>query len=268
MRRVFIEQDNSDLDHKRREHKRLDALISYCESAECRRHALLGYFNERQAAQVECNNCDICLNPPEMLDGTQAAKKILSVVLDSGELFGQAHIIDILRGANTEKIRSFKHDQLQLYGSGGDIDKNIWRTILRQLVAGGYLNLDVAGYGGLSLYPKGQEIIDGYRVFNYRSDVIRSVNKKKIQNPKRVVIEKLSFAQSELLEGLKEKRTELARKRRVPPYMIFSDRSLMDMAHHQPKDKTAFAAIHGVGAAKLRDFGADFISVVNNFICK
>ncbi len=268
MRRVFIEQDNSDLDHKRREHKRLDALISYCESAECRRHALLGYFNERQAVQVECNNCDICLNPPEMLDGTQAAKKILSVVLDSGELFGQAHIIDILRGANTEKIRSFKHDQLQLYGSGGDIDKNIWRTILRQLVAGGYLNLDVAGYGGLSLYPKGQEIIDGYRVFNYRSDVIRSVNKKKIQNPKRVAIEKLSFAQSELLEGLKEKRTELARKRRVPPYMIFSDRSLMDMAHHQPKDKTAFAAIHGVGAAKLRDFGADFISVVNNFIYK
>ena len=268
MRRVFIEQDSSDLDHKRREHKRLDALISYCESSECRRHALLGYFNERQTAQVGCNNCDVCLNPPEMLDGTQAAKKILSVVLDSGELFGQAHVIDILRGANTEKIRSFKHDQLQLYGSGGDIDKNTWRTILRQLVAGGYLNLDVAGYGGLSLYPKGQEIIDGYRGFNYRSDVIRSVSKKKVQNPKRVAVEKLSFGQSELLEGLKEKRTELARKRRVPPYMIFSDRSLEDMAHYQPKDETAFAAIHGVGAAKLRDFGADFISVVNNFICK
>jgi ATP-dependent DNA helicase RecQ len=268
MRRVFIEQDSSDLDHKRREHKRLDALISYCESSECRRHALLGYFNERQAAQVGCNNCDVCLNPPEMLDGTQAAKKILSVVLDTGELFGQAHVIDILRGANTEKIRSFRHDQLQLYGSGGDIDKNTWRTILRQLVAGGYLNLDVAGYGGLSLYPKGQEIIDGYRGFNYRSDVIRSVSKKKVQNPKRVAVEKLSFGQSELLEGLKEKRTELARKRRVPPYMIFSDRSLEDMAHYQPKDETAFAAIHGVGAAKLRDFGAEFISVVNNFICK
>ena len=268
MRRVFIEQDSSDLDHKRREHKRLDALISYCESSECRRHALLGYFNERQTAQVGCNNCDVCLNPPEMLDGTQAAKKILSVVLDTGELFGQAHVIDILRGANTEKIRSFRHDQLQLYGSGGDIDKNTWRTILRQLVAGGYLNLDVAGYGGLSLYPKGQEIIDGYRGFNYRSDVIRSVSKKKVQNPKRVAVEKLSFGQSELLEGLKEKRTELARKRRVPPYMIFSDRSLEDMAHYQPKDETAFAAIHGVGAAKLRDFGAEFISVVNNFICK
>jgi ATP-dependent DNA helicase RecQ len=268
MRRVFIEQDSSDLDHKRREHKRLDALISYCESSECRRHALLGYFNDRQTAQVGCNNCDVCLNPPEMLDGTQAAKKILSVVLDTGELFGQAHVIDILRGANTEKIRSFRHDQLQLYGSGGDIDKNTWRTILRQLVAGGYLNLDVAGYGGLSLYPKGQEIIDGYRGFNYRSDVIRSVSKKKVQNPKRVAAEKLSFGQSELLEGLKEKRTELARKRRVPPYMIFSDRSLEDMAHYQPKDETAFAAIHGVGAAKLRDFGAEFISVVNNFICK
>jgi ATP-dependent DNA helicase RecQ len=268
MRRLFIEEDDGDVDHKRREHKRLDALISYCESSECRRWALLGYFNEDQVTQGECNSCDICLNPPEMLDGTVDAKKILGVVRDTGQLFGQAHIIDILRGANTEKIRKFKHDQLQLYGIGCAVDKNTWRTILRQMVAGRYLNLDVAGYGGLSLYPKGQEIIDGSRLFSYRSDVIKSIDKKKNKSFEKFSSDNLTIEKSELLAGLKEKRKELARKRRVPPYMIFSDRSLEGMAHCQPTDEISFAAIHGVGAAKLKDFSADFIGVINNFIGK
>jgi ATP-dependent DNA helicase RecQ len=268
MRRLFIEEDDGDVDHKRREHKRLDALISYCESSECRRWALLGYFNEDQVTQGECNSCDICLNPPEMLDGTVDAKKILGVVRDTGQLFGQAHIIDILRGANTEKIRKFKHDQLQLYGIGCAVDKNTWRTILRQMVAGRYLNLDVAGYGGLSLYPKGQEIIDGSRLFSYRSDVIKSIDKKKNKSFEKFSSDNLTIEKSELLAGLKEKRKELARKRRVPPYMIFSDRSLEGMADCQPTDEISFAAIHGVGAAKLKDFSADFIGVINNFIGK
>ena len=268
MRRLFIEEDDGDVDHKRREHKRLDALISYCESSECRRWALLGYFNEHQVTQGKCNNCDICLNPPDMLDGTVDAKKILGVVRDTGQLFGQAHIIDILRGANTEKIRKFKHDQLQLYGIGCAVDKNTWRTILRQMVAGRYLNLDVAGYGGLSLYPKGQEIIDGSRLFSYRSDVIKSIDKKKNKSFEKFSSDNLTIEKSELLAGLKEKRKELARKRRVPPYMIFSDRSLEGMAHCQPTDEISFAAIHGVGAAKLKDFSADFIGVINNFIGK
>jgi ATP-dependent DNA helicase RecQ len=268
MRRLFIEEDDGDLDHKRREHKRLDALISYCESSECRRWALLGYFNEDQVTQGKCINCDICLNPPDMLDGTVDAKKILGVVRNTGQLFGQAHIIDILRGGNTEKIRKFKHDQLQLYGIGSAVDKNTWRTIIRQMVAGRYLNLDVTGFGGLSLYPKGQEIIDGSRVFSYRSDVIKSVDKKKHKNFEKFSSNNLNIKKSELLAGLKEKRKELARKRRVPPYMIFSDRSLEGMAESQPTDETAFASIHGVGAAKLKNFAADFIGVINNFIGK
>ena len=268
MRRVFIEQGGGNSNHKRREHKRLDALISYCESSECRRHALLGYFNEMQMAKSGCGNCDICLQPPEMKDGTQAAQKLLTVVLQTGELFGQAHVIDVLCGANTEKIRSFKHEKLPSYGIGRDVDKNTWRTILRQLVAGGYLNLDVAGYGGLSLLPKGQEILEGDRFFNYRSDLISAIKGKKVKNSRKFVSQNVSVGQAELLLELKEKRTELARKRRVPPYMIFSDRSLEDMAHYKPKDEIAFAEIHGVGAAKLRDFGPDFIGVVNSFIYK
>jgi ATP-dependent DNA helicase RecQ len=268
MRRLFIEEDDGDPDHKRREHKRLDALISYCESSECRRWLLLGYFNEHQVTQRGCDNCDTCVAPPQVHDGTKAAKQILALILDTGQLFGQAHIIDILRGANTEKIRKFKHDQLHLYGIGCALDKNTWRTILRQMVAGRYLNLDVAGYGGLSLFPKGQEIMDGSRTFSYRSDVIKSIDKRKDNSFGRLASENLNIEQSELLAGLKAKRKELAQKRRVPPYMIFSDRSLEDMAHHQPIDEATFVAIHGVGAAKLKDFSADFIGVINNFISK
>ena len=203
-----------------------------------------------------------------MLDGTQAAKQILDLILDTGQIFGQAHIIDVLRGANTEKVRKFRHNQLKLYGIGSDIDKNTCRTILRQMVAGGYLSLDVAGYGGLSLHPKGQEVIDGSRVFSYRSDVIKLATKRKHKISKKIVPNKLNIEQDELLAVLKEKRTELARKRRVPPYMIFSDRSLEDMALSQPTDETAFSKVHGVGVAKLKEFALDFIGVVNSFICK
>jgi ATP-dependent DNA helicase RecQ len=268
MRRIFIEQDSSNLDHKRREHKRLDALISYCESAECRRSALLGYFNDRKTTRIGCGNCDICINPPEMVEGTECAKKILTTVKDTGELFGQAHIIDILRGAKTEKIRSFRHDQLKSYGVGTNVDKNTWKTILRQLVAGRYLNLDVAGYGGLSIYLKGQEVLDGIRIFNYRNDLINPDVNKKYKKEQRIIPESLNAKEGELLLLLREKRTELARKRRVPPYLIFSDRSLEDIACRRPKDKDSFSEVHGVGAIKLRDFGPDFIAVVNSFICK
>ena len=268
MRRLFIEQDSSDLTHKRREHKRLDALISYCESAECRRSALLSYFNEQQTIKIGCDNCDICNSPPVVIEGTKFAKKMLSAIHDTGELFGQAHIIDILRGANTKKIRSFKHDRINSYGTGVDIDKNTWRTILRQLVAGGYLKLDVAGHGGLSIYPKGQEILDGVRTFNYRGSVFGFDGNAGVKKEKRITSDSLNGQQNELLEGLKEKRTELARKYRVPAYMIFSDRSLEDIACQQPTDENAFSQIHGVGAVKLRDFGSDFIKVVNNFVCE
>jgi ATP-dependent DNA helicase RecQ len=265
MRRLFVEQEDGDPEHKRREHKRLDALISYCESPECRRYALLAYFNEDQGSQTGCGNCDICLNPPEMMAGTEVAQKLLSVIISTGQVFGQAHLIDVLRGADTEKVRSFGHDQIPTYGVGRELDKDSWRSILRQLVAGGYLHLDVTGHGGLSVKDRGQALLNGDRDFNYRRDVIKfSVKKKNMRKP-RTATETLTSEQNALLVGLKEKRTELARLRKVPPYMIFSDRSLEDIAQYQPRDELAFADIHGVGAAKLKNFAADFINVVSHY---
>ena len=262
MRRMFIEQENSAADHKRREHKRLDALIAYCEASACRRYALLDYFGEQRSDESGCGNCDICLNPPEMSDGTDAAQKILSASVRSGQMYGQAHLIDIVRGADTEKIRAAGHDALPTYGIGADLSKDEWRSILRQLVAAGFLRLDVAGHGGLSLTEKGQTLLAGEQTFSYRKDIFKPGRTSRKRGAAVVAPEDMSSDQVTLLARLKEKRTEIARQRGVPAYIIFSDRSLQDMARRAPSDKTAFADIHGVGAAKLKDFADIFLGVI------
>jgi ATP-dependent DNA helicase RecQ len=262
MRRQFIEQEDSAPDHKRREHKRLDALISYCEAPECRRQALLAYFGEARSSAAGCGNCDICMDPPEMVDGTADAKKLLSVVVDTGQVFGQAHVIDVVRGAKTEKVRSAGHDALPTYGTGEDLSKNTWRSIVRQLVAAGFLDLDVAGYGGLRLAEKGAALLAGDACFSYRKDVIKQKAAKKGRRARAAVPDDLSPEQIALLARLKDKRTELARERGVPAYIIFSDRSLEDMARKRPRDSSEFADVHGVGAAKLKDLADAFVSVI------
>jgi ATP-dependent DNA helicase RecQ len=168
MRRLFIEEAGGSEEHLRREHKRLDALIAFCEAPECRRRTLLAYFDE--SLEAPCGNCDVCLHPPELADGTQAARQALSAVAHSGQRFGAVHVIDILRGADTERIRSLGHGRLPSYGSGSDIGKAEWRTIFRQLIAAGYLRLDVAGHGGMSLTQKGLDLSNGEGEFRYRRD--------------------------------------------------------------------------------------------------
>jgi len=262
MRRMFIEQENGDADHKRREHKRLDALISYCESPQCRRHALLSYFGEAQDRKAGCGNCDVCLNPPEMVDGQDAAQKLLTTAIDTGQVFGQAHLVDILRGADTEKMRTTRHNELSTYGVGVDLSKDSWRSIVRQMVASNVLHLDVVGHGGISLTAKGQAVLKGEATFSYRKDVIKPKSLKKDRPGRAQDLSDLSPEQSALLACLKDKRTELARERDKPAYIIFSDRSLEDMARVQPQDMDAFADIHGVGAAKLKEFADTFLAVI------
>ena len=144
LRRLFIDQEDSDDGHKRREHKRLDALIAYCETPECRRRVLLDYFDDEPAT---CGNCDVCQSPPEVADGTAEGHMVLAAMAGSGERFGAAHLIDILRGADTEKIRRFGHDRLEVHGTGAERPKDEWRSIIRQMVAAGYLKLDIQGHG-------------------------------------------------------------------------------------------------------------------------
>ena len=260
MRRMFIDQEGGDDDHRRREHKRLDALIAYCETPECRRQALLGYFGENPSP---CANCDVCENPPEVADGNAVAEQALAVVAGTGQRFGAAHLIDILRGADTEKVRNMGHERLPGYGVGKDLAKDEWRSILRQLVAAGYLELDIKGYGGLSITGRGQALGRGEETFRYRRDTFKSGRTKTAK--KSAVVSELGSDETELFTALKDCRLELAHERGVPAYVIFPDRALADMAQRRPANETEFADIHGVGAAKLRDFAEPFLAVIATF---
>jgi len=258
MRRVFIEQEDSgDDDRRRREHKRLDALIGFCEASTCRRRALLAYFGDEID---QCGNCDVCIDPVEMADGTTEAQQVLATIARTGERFGASHIIDVLRGADTEKVRTAGHDRVPTYGAGADRSKDIWRSIIRQLVAAGYLHLDVAGFGGLTIPPDGQKLLRGEAAFAYRANTVR--REKTTKSLAREAAAGLSPEDSALLGVLKKLRRELASERGVPAYVVFSDRSLQDMAQSRPRTRDQFAEVHGVGAAKLRDFADQFLAVI------
>lgn len=266
MRRMFIEQESSEADHKRREHKRLDSLISYCEASSCRRHTLMSYFGDAHDTTEGCGNCDICLNPPKMVEGTEHAQKIMSAAIRTGQVFGQSHLIDVLRGADTDKIRSLGHNNLPTYGIGKDIAKDSWRSILRQLVAAGFMRIDVAGHGGLSLTEKGQALLKGKASFSYREDVIKVTGKKAKSGKRRAAQSDLTDEQSTLLSLLKDKRSEIAIERKVPAYFIFGDRSLEEMALNKPSNTHEFSDMHGVGAAKLKEFADIFLGVINEHV--
>jgi ATP-dependent DNA helicase RecQ len=263
MRRVFIEDEEAGDDRKRREHQRLDALLGYCEAPSCRRATLLEYFGEQSDA---CDNCDICLNPVDRIDGTEDAQKILSAIYRSGERYGAAHIIDILRGTETEKIVRAGHDRLPTFGTGAERKKGEWQSLIRQMVATGLLRIDIAGYGGLGINPSGRTLLRGDATFLYREDTVARTPAKTAALRKSrattVPDQPLTDEQMVLLGILKDIRLQLAKERGVPAYIVFPDRSLIDMAQRTPRTIEDFASINGVGAAKLKDFAEPFLAAI------
>ena len=230
MRRQFIEDEDAGPERKRREHRRLDALLGYCEAPACRRTALLEYFGQ---GIEPCGNCDVCLSPSERIDGTEDARKILSAALQSGERFGAAHLIDILRGTETEKIMRFGHRRLPTFGVGADRAKNEWRSLIRQMVATGFLRLDIGGCGGIRITDKGCALLQGEGAFLYREDTV--------------------------IVG----RPAPARERGVPAYIVFPDRTLIDMASRCPRSEAEFAEVNGLGAAELKLFAGPFLAAID-----
>ncbi|MBT6284509.1 MAG: DNA helicase RecQ [Rhodospirillaceae bacterium] len=260
MRRMFIEDEESGPERKRREHKRLDTLVGYCEAPECRRRSLLAYFGEEIDA---CGNCDVCINPVEMADGTELGKKVLAAVDGSGQLYGSAHIVDILRGMQSEKLLKAGHDRLAAYGSGADLRKPEWQSIIRQLVSAGFLRLDVQGYGGLAITPKGQDLVRGEESFRYRQDTLKKSRAAKRRASDLAADADLPEADTKLLTELRALRLSFAKERGVPAYVVFTDRTLVDMARRKPVTIDQFAEVHGVGAAKLRDFAEPFLKTIS-----
>ena len=261
MRRTFIEQEDSAQDRKRREHKRLDALLAYCEAPECRRRMLLHYFGE---AIEPCGRCDICINPVETVDATEDGQKALSAVYRTGQRWGAAHIVNILIGKDTDKTASSGHDRLPTFGIGADRSQQEWAAMVRQLVASGFLAIDIRGYGGLRLTEKGGALLQGDAEFRFRPDTVRKPGGK-ARRKERAEAESLAPDALELLQDLKKLRLRLAQEREVPAYVVFSDKSLIDMAARRPADKEAFAEVFGVGEAKLEAFADIFLDAIAEF---
>ena len=223
---------------------------------------LLDYFGEQTAP---CGNCDVCLDPTERIDGTEDACKVLSAAQGSGERFGAAHLIDIVRGARTEKITRFGHGRLDAFASGAGKGKNEWRSIVRQMVATGFVRLDIAGYGAIGLTDKGRTLLRGDGEFLYRADTViaqtpaRERREGGVEAPGR----ELGGADTALLAKLKALRLELAKARGVPAYIVFPDRTLVDIVRRRPRTEVEFAEVNGVGAAKLKQFAEPFLAALN-----
>ena len=260
LRRQFIDQEDSDNDRKWRENQRLDALINYADALTCRRQALLTYFGE---SPEPCSNCDICLNPQELTDGTDDALMVFDAIFETNEIYGQSHIIDVLRGANTEKIKKARHDDLECFGGGNGYSKALWQSLIRQMISTGFLEVDVAGYGGLKITKKGNDLSRGKETFFYRKQEAKTPTKKSREKKKSIAETRdISDRDLELLSALKQKRLTIAKARGVPAYVIFPDKTLEDMAVMRPSTFDEMIRVKGVGKAKLKNFGDEFLAVI------
>ena len=174
MRRQFVDQEGGGPERARREHKRLDALVAYCEAPDCRRQSLLGYFGE---FSEPCGNCDVCLDPADKIDGTPEAKLIFNAIHATGDRFGSVHVVDVLTGKSNDKAAQLGHDRSPAFGSGKHRSRGDWQSLIRQLVGAGFLTIDVAGFGGISVSLKGRSLQSGEIAFRYRPDLVRGAKK-------------------------------------------------------------------------------------------
>ena len=257
MRRQFITNDGSERDHQMREFKRLDALIGYCETSGCRRQALLHYFGETTAP---CGNCDNCLNPPEQVEATAAARAVFLAIAQTGQRFGTTHIVAVARGEDTDRIKQFTHDNLPSFGSAETSGKAFLQALIRQAVARGLLGMDISRYGALTLSQQAEAMIEGEGEFYMRPPIKSS--RKAERKAQAVKQTDLSDEDQSLLIRLKALRSELARELGKPAFVVFSDATLMDMVAKRPTHRQEMLDVSGVGETKFARFGEAFLDVI------
>ena len=258
--RQMVDGSEADEARKRLEIRKLDAMLGYCELATCRRRTLLAYFGE--TLKEPCGNCDNCLEPPESWDATEAARQALSCVYRTGQRFGVAYVVDVLRGKDDDRIRRFRHDRLSTFGIGADLDARQWRSVLRQLVARGLLSVDVERYGSLQLTAAARPVLRGEATVELRRDALPARKVRSAREARDRVRSVLGAESRALFDALRAHRRELAEEQGVPPYVIFHDASLVEMAERRPRSLDEFAAIPGVGATKLERYGETFIEII------
>ncbi len=253
----MIEQSEADEAHKRIERHKLDAMLGYCETTSCRRQMLLQYFGE---VAMPCGNCDTCLSPPQTWDGSEAAQQALSAVFRTGQRFGVGHVIDVLTGKATARMQSLGHDQLTTFGIGRELDDKRWRSVFRQLVTMGLLNVDITSYGVLRLNAVARPVLRGEQTIRFR---LEAEPQKKVKAKKRSAgAIDLPKEADELLEALRMLRRRLADEQGVPSFVIFHDSTLMQLVTQKPQTRAQLAQISGIGAQKLERYGAALLEAL------
>ncbi|MEL6619445.1 MAG: DNA helicase RecQ [Pseudomonadota bacterium] len=254
LRRSQIEEGLAPPERRAADHGRLNALLGLAEALECRRKTLLGYFGE---SEITCGRCDLCDAPAETFDGTTAVRKALSAMLRTDEWFGAGHLIDILLGIETDKVRQRGHASLPTYGVGKEYSKPQWQAVFRQMMGHDLIRPDPARHGALRMTDAALPILRDKAQITLRRDTIKAAAARRP-----AVKSMVSEEDAPLLSALKAKRRALAEAAKVPAYVIFPDRTLIEMAEARPRTLDQMAQINGVGAKKLQNFGDAFLSVI------
>ena len=253
-RRNQIDEGLAPDGRKSADHGRLNALLGLAEAFKCRRLNLLEYFGEKN---IKCGNCDLCDNPPETFDGTEPVRKALSAILRSDQYFGAGHVIDILLGNLTDKVANHSHQNLTTFGVGKELSRVKWKAVLRQMMGHDLIRPDVERYGALRMTKKALPILRGEQSITLRLDTFNSA--KRNHTIKALV----SDDDAPVLSALKAKRRALAENAGVPAYIIFTDKTLVEMAQRRPLNLDEMSQINGVGTKKLEKFGTIFLAVIN-----
>jgi ATP-dependent DNA helicase RecQ len=262
LRRMQIEQGDSSDERKRIERQRLNALLALAEAPRCRRQTLLAYFGE---ASEPCGNCDLCVDGVERFDATVEAQKAMSAIVRTGERFGLEHLVAILTGDGTENVLKFNHDKLPTFGVGKDRKPAEWRSIFRQISAIGLIAQDMMEHGRWWVTDEGWRVLKGETRIELRKDLQAKAGKGSRRDRRNAAASAIaSDADGALLDALKALRSKLAKSQNVPAYVVFSDRTLVELATHRPGSEAAMREIHGIGDTKLARYGTAFLDVVRD----
>ena len=256
--RALVERGSSE-ERQRIELHKLNSMVALAESLTCRRRVLLGYFGERLA--TDCGNCDVCLEPPERFDATEDARKALSCVYRLNQGYGIKYVIDVLRGVRNDRIAAAGHDRLSTWGIGAHHGMQEWASLLRQLIHRGYLEQDIARYSVLRLTPAARPLLRGEETLELARPRIRTPSRRKAPRAAAAT----GRYDEALFDALRTLRKSLADAQGVPPYIIFGDATLVEMARELPTSPAALLEISGVGQKKLERYGEDFLDVIRNW---
>ena len=261
--RGLMEESTAPEAVRRVEHRKLEALLGYCETPRCRRQVLLEYFGE----QIDpCGNCDTCLEPVELIDASRETRLVLSAIHRCGESFGTRHIVDVLVGKNTEKVQRFRHERLNVFGMGHHLKDRQWQGILRQLVALGMIRVDLENHNVLRLGPRDRvmPVLREEATVSLRKDAGRPAPKAKTRAERKAAIPyEIALPEDRaLFEALRSKRLKIAQAQNLPAYIVFNDATLVEFVRQRPSSKAEFAEISGVGKSKLERYGKTFLEVI------